>query len=289
MFLKKSFVIALVTLVLAANGHTQTLVMGLGAQVTAKEIQEEMAQQPVSARQSLAAVESMHNNVSNIFVRRVLAKEALQKNMDKNPLVAAAIEKAKERILSDAMLEAIDQANQPSLQAIEDYAKTTYKVNSKRFITDEQVKIRHILIKTQEPDAKAKTETILKELQSGADFAQLAKEKSQDPGSASKGGDLGWLSKGRTVKPFEDAALALEKSGQLSPVIQTQFGFHVIKLEEKRPAGVQPFEEVKDNLMREAQGTILNNGRIKEQDRILKDAKYDTTAIEALAKEFAKP
>jgi len=269
--------------------HSQTLVSGHGTLVEATEIRSDVEKAPPGVKQGMARPEALHTNVTNIFVRRVLADNALKTGIDKNPLVIAAIAKARERILSEAMLEKIDQSNQPSLQDIEAYARTTYKVNPQKFQQEEQVKIRHILIRTEEPDAKMKIEAILKELQAGGDFDQIAKSKSQDPGSAAKGGDLGWVGKGRTVKNFEDAAIALVKPGQLSGVTETPFGFHIIKLDEKKPAGLQPFEEVKDVLMKEAQAAILNEGRFKEQDRILKDAKFDKDNIEKLAQEFAKP
>jgi len=271
------------------TAYAQTLVSGNDVKVEALEIRQDMTNAPVEARQSLGVQGALQNNVTNIYVRRVLMHEAKKNALDKNALVIAAIAKATERILSDARLEQIDQANQPSLQAIEAYAASTYKANAKRFAQDAQVKVRHILIKAEEADAKAKAEAILKDLNAGADFEKLAKEQSQDPGSAAKGGDLGWVSKGRTVKQFEDAALALNKPGQLSPVISTPFGFHIIKLDDLKPAGTKPFEEVKDVLMKEAQGAILNQGRINEQERILKDVKFNDEAIEALAKEFAKP
>lgn len=287
-FNKSAFVLVLFT-ALSLVVQAQTLVSGHGVKVDAKEIKSDVAMAPPAAKESLAQVEALHNNVQNVFVRRTLAKEALKASLDKNPFVLAAIEKAKERILSDAMLEKIDQSNQPSLQDIEKYAQSKYKAESKRFKQDEEVKVRHILIKNEDPDAKTKIEEVLKQLQAGADFSSLAKEKSQDPGSAAKGGELGWVNRGRTVKPFEDAAFALSKPAELSPIVSSPFGFHILKLDEKKSAGTKPFEEVKDTLMKEAQGAILNDGRFREQDRILKDAKFDTAAIEALAKEFAKP
>jgi peptidyl-prolyl cis-trans isomerase C len=269
--------------------QSQTLVSGHGILVEAREIRSDVQKAPAGVKEGMARPEALHANLTNIFVRRVLASNALKTGVDKNPLVIAAIAKARERILSEAMLEQIDQSNQPSLQDIEAYARTTYKVNPQKFQQEEQVKIRHILIRTEEPDAKMKIEAILKELQAGGDFDQIAKSKSQDPGSAAKGGDLGWVGKGRTVKNFEDAAIALVKPGQISGVTETPFGLHIIKLDEKKPAGLQPFEEVKDVLMKEAQAAILNEGRFKEQDRILKDAKFDKDNIEKLAQEFANP
>ena len=275
---------ALFVFMLSNTALAQVLVSGQGVTIDTKEIQTELERIPQEGRAQLARPEAMQNNVANIYARRVLAQDALKEGLDKNPLVLAAIEKARERILSDAMLEKIDQKNQPSLQDLEAWAQSSYKANAKKYELPEQVRASHILIRTAEPDAKAKAEAILKELRAGADFAQVAKAKSQDPGSAAKGGDLGFFARGRMIKPFEDTAFGMAKAGDISGVSESPFGFHIIRLDEKKPAGLQPFAEVKDTLLRQAQNEILNKGRFDEKDRILKGATFNAPAIEALAK-----
>lgn len=277
---------AVLTLLMSSHAsvQAQVLVSGHGVSINTQEIQMELERVPAEARAQLSNPAAMQNNLANVYARRVLANDAVKEGLDKNPLVLAAIEKAKERILSDAMLEKIDQKNQPSLQDMESWAQTSYKANSKKYEQPEQVRASHILIRTAEPDARAKAEAIRKELRSGADFSKLAKEKSQDPGSAAKGGDLGFFARGRMIKPFEDTAFGMSKAGDISDVIESPFGFHVIRLDEKKPAGLQPFAEVKDSLLRQAQNEILNKGRFDEKDRILKGAEFNAPAIEALAK-----
>lgn len=279
---------AMVFFTLETIANAQILVHGAGVQVNTAEVREDLSRATAAARKSLETREAMQNNVSNIYARRVLAKEALAVGMDKNPLVLAAIERARERILSDAMLERLDQAHQPNLQDLEAYAQSLYKSNPKRFEQAEQIKAAHILIRTAEPQGQQKAEEIRKELQMGADFGKLAKERSQDPGSAGKDGDLGFFTRGRMVKPFEEAAFALKNPGDISPVIETPFGWHIIRLTERKPAGIKPFEEVKENLMREAQNEILNKARLAEKDRIMSGATFNLEAIEELAKSMAE-
>ncbi len=123
--------------------------------------------------------------------------------------------------------------------------------------TPEQVRARHILIRVPEgaseaeiAQAKKQIEDIRKELENGADFAELAKKYSQDPGSAPNGGDLGFFSRGQMVKEFEDAAFSLEP-GQISDPVRTQFGFHLIKVEEKKPAQHPELAQIRERVLKD--------------------------------------
>jgi len=265
------------------SAQAQSLVAGQGISIDAKEIQEELERASIESKVELAKT-GLKKNITNLYVRRVLANEATKSDVAQNKLVLSAIEKAKERILSDAMLESLDQKNQPSLDAIEAYARTMYTANQQKYVIPEQLRASHILIRTGEQDAKTKMQDILKQIKAGADFEELAKTRSQDPGSAGKGGDLGYFGRGRMIDQFEKIVFAMSKPGELSEVFDSPFGFHIIKLTDKKPAGVKSFAEVKDQLMKEAQNEILMQGRLKEQDRILKDAKFNDQALETLEK-----
>lgn len=121
-------------------------------------------------------------------------------------------------------------------------AKTVYDEQVAKLKPEAEVRARHILLKSEQ-EAK----DIVDQLKKGADFVELAK-KSADAPSAQTGGDLGYFSRGQMVKPFEDAAFALDK-GQVSDPVQTEFGWHVIKVEDKRDRPLPTFEEVKDQLV----------------------------------------
>jgi peptidyl-prolyl cis-trans isomerase D len=134
-----------------------------------------------------------------------------------------------------------------------------YDDRQNQFREPEQVKVRHILVRTPDPGpdgkpdekaveaARAKAEDLLKQVRAGADFAELAKKSSDDPGSAPEGGDLGWIQRGQTVPEFEKTSFELEK-GKVSDVVKTSYGFHVIKVEDKQPARLKPLDEVADQL-----------------------------------------
>jgi peptidyl-prolyl cis-trans isomerase D len=136
-----------------------------------------------------------------------------------------------------------------------------YQENIDSYRTPERVHVRHILIKTtgvpkdEIPKLHQKAEDILKQLKAGADFSKLAKQDSNDPGSAEKGGDLGWIVRGQTVPDFEKAAFSL-KPNELSGVISTEYGFHIIQVLEHQAPRVQSFEEVKPQLLAEARKEI---------------------------------
>ncbi|MBW2485454.1 MAG: peptidyl-prolyl cis-trans isomerase, partial [Deltaproteobacteria bacterium] len=128
-----------------------------------------------------------------------------------------------------------------------------YRENLSRYANPEQRSARHILIKTSEEDSvdalaekKDRAAKILELARTGEDFAELAKQYSEGP-SGPKGGDLGFFSRGRMVKPFEDAVFSLNE-GDISDLVETQFGFHIIKLEKIEPAHTKTLEEVKTEI-----------------------------------------
>jgi len=129
--------------------------------------------------------------------------------------------------------------------------KAFYAADPERFERTEGVKVRHILIREEEGSKKTAETRVLELLallKKGAEFEDLARKYSQGP-SADQGGDLGWIERGGTVKAFEDAAFALGP-GQVSPPVRTEFGRHIIKVEDRREKGVPPLSEIKDEVRR---------------------------------------
>jgi len=129
-----------------------------------------------------------------------------------------------------------------------------YQKNQDKFQQGPRVRASHILIgipqgadAATKQQAKAKADALLKDLKAGKDFAAAAKENSQDPGSAPNGGDLGYFEQGQMVPPFEQAAFAL-KPGEMSEVVETQFGYHIIKVADKQVSRVVPLEEAKGQI-----------------------------------------
>ncbi|MDD0811441.1 peptidyl-prolyl cis-trans isomerase [Curvibacter sp. RS43] len=229
---------------------------------------------------------------SNLLMRRVLAKQAEEAGLDKEMINQATLRIVADRVLSDMQLARIDEKVKLDDRLLTDRAFSLYKADTKKFERPQEVRIRHILL-AKGNGTKEQAEQLLLELRNGADFEKLAKEKSNDPGSAAKGGDLGFFAAGRMVKSFEDAAFALKKPGELSGVVESQFGFHILQLMEIREASVQSFDEVKDTLKAEVLAKLSQDARVAEGRRIMEKAQPKPEVLQAfieaqLAKSAAK-
>jgi len=151
----------------------------------------------------------------------------------------------------DLQLIVVDQAKvADTIQIGDAQIQDYYNAHKDEYRTPERVHARHILLSTankpkdEVSKIQAQAEAVLKQIKGGGDFAEIAKKNSQDPGSAQKGGDLGWVSRGQMVKNFEDAVFTL-KPNEISNVVTTEYGFHIIQVLEKQPAHLQTLDEVK--------------------------------------------
>lgn len=183
---------------------------------------------------------------------KALAVAAKKDKLDQDPNVARAMAAASERVLETAM---VQREVGPTLT--EDKIKTRYDKEISGKPGEEEVHASHILVKTEQ-EAK----DIIAKLKGGADFAALAKEKSTDPGAAN-GGDLGFFKAGDMLPEFSTMAFSL-KPGEISPTpVQTRYGWHVIKLQERRQQPAPKLEEVHDELRQELINEGINNAIAK--------------------------
>ncbi len=151
-----------------------------------------------------------------------------------------------------------------SIQVTDTQVQSYYNSHKDQFRTKERVKARHILVSilnkppAEVPKQKAKAEDLLKQIKAGADFAKLAEQNSDDKTNASKGGDLGWVMKGQMVPEFEKATFAL-KQGQISDVVATNYGFHIVQVMEKEDAHLRPLDEVRSEVVTAIKSQSLND------------------------------
>jgi peptidyl-prolyl cis-trans isomerase C len=255
-----------------------------GAAVTEQDLKEEALRLPPKAQaQVLSRPSEVAKFAQNVLVRRELARRAEADGLQNDPKVAAALRVARDRVLSDAALDRAE-GTPPDRAALERLARNQYDADPSKFDTPEQVRVRHILVSAKACEAEARARQLLEQArQPGADFAALAQANSDDPGSAARGGDLGFFGRGRMTKDFETAAFALKQPGDLSDVVKTEFGYHVIRLEERKPAVRQPFEEVRDGLVKGLAESESRSRRQQAVDQITAAIKFDTEALESLA------
>jgi peptidyl-prolyl cis-trans isomerase C len=184
----------------------------------------------------------------------VLAQAAEQQQLGDKPDVKRQLAFERNKVLMEALLHNAGKAAQT-----DDEMHKVYDDAVKQMANEEEVHARHILVATED-EAKA----IEAQLKGGADFATLAKEKSKDPGGAQNGGDLGYFTKDQMVPEFADAAFKLDK-GQISDPVHTQFGWHIIKVEDKRIKPTPTFDDVKGQLenyvAHRAQAQLVENLR----------------------------
>ena len=195
----------------------------------------------------------------------LVSKAAEAKKLDAGPDFKRKLDFARDKLLMEALLQSVGK------EALTDAAMhKVYDDAVKQLGGEKEVHARHILVRAAAGDekasaeAKAKIEAIIARLKKGEDFATVAKEVTEDPSGKANGGDLGYFTKEQMVPEFSGVAFKLEK-GQISDPVKTQFGWHVLKVEDKRDKPVPKFEEVKDQIesyvTRKAQAELVTKLR----------------------------
>ena len=193
------------------------------------------------------AVDSQYQQMRSQFETDEQWQQALSSNNTSEEELRSQI--SRNNLIQQVITDAVGDSTQVSQEEIQEF----YENNPEFFEQGEQIAARHILISTEGleddaaiEDARQRAQDVRQELVDGADFATLAQERSEGP-SASRGGELGTFGRGQMVPPFEEAAFALEE-GEISQVVETQFGFHVIQVTEKMDGGTAPVEQVSANI-----------------------------------------
>jgi peptidyl-prolyl cis-trans isomerase C len=209
--------------------------------------------------------------IEKLAMQTLAADEAIKKGLDKSPEIMAQIDLIRQSVLANAYVQDLIKNSMAS----DDMLKAEYeKIKAK--ITGTEYKARHILV---EKEAEAK-DIIAKLKKDPGLFEKLAMEKSKDAGSKVRGGELGWFDLSRMVPEFGSAVSKLEKGAITQEPIKTQFGYHVIQLEDSRPIEAPPFEEVKPQLAQHLQQQNVQ----KQMDDLKAKAKIEIVEAPAAAK-----
>jgi len=183
------------------------------------------------------------NELANVLIA---AQDAEKKGIDKRQEIEATLALLRAKLLTQTVIQEYAEEHQPSDEQIKTYYEAEYANQS-----NTEYKARHILVKTED-EAKA----LITELDGGADFAELAKAKSTGP-TGKNGGDLGWFDANQMVKPFADAVSAMEKGAYSKEPVQTQFGWHVILLEDTRQSEAPSLDSVHAEIVTKLQQQAL--------------------------------
>jgi peptidyl-prolyl cis-trans isomerase C len=203
------------------------------------------------------------NVLDQIISEKLLIQEAKNRGLEQDKDVLEQIKNTTEQILVQSLIE---KEIIGKVKVDDQEALTYYEENKDNFITKEQVYLYNILVETEEV-----AKDILEKLKSGVDFIEIAKEKSTGP-SAAQGGDLGYISKGDLIPEIENVVFALE-IGSISDIIKSEYGFHILKVTDKKPEVLKTFEEVKEEIL----PTLLSTKQKEAFDNLLEELKSQVT------------
>lgn len=235
---------------------------------------------------ALARPGAIREMLVQLYIIRTLAQEAQSLDGLDREAIQWQTDLQRDRIRMDALMQT-RIAEAAARSDWEKLAREHYTANREKFETEEQVRAAHVLIRTEErsdDEALALAEEIAQRARNGEDFAALAEEHSEDPSAGGNRGDLGFFGKGQMVPEFEEAAFALQNEGDIAGPVKTQFGYHVIRLQARREAGVRPFDQVRDGIIRDLRNRQANEVRqeVIERVRSAEDIVADHEAIETL-------
>lgn len=227
-----------------------TAVQAQSVKVNGKELPQSRIDAGVKSRlaQGQPDTPQLRDAVKEALVNQeIIAQEALKKGLHKNPEVAAQIEINRQDVLVNAYVQDYLRTHPVSDDALKkEYERIKIQLGGKEY------KARHILVE-KEDEAK----DIIAQIRKGASFEKLADERSKDTGTKGRGGDLDWNVPGNYVKPFADALAKLKKGQMTDGPVQSNFGWHVIRLDDERAFKAPVYEEVKPNLQRGLQQQIV--------------------------------
>ncbi len=247
--------------------------------ITLQEFNKELDKIPMNMKMLVASESGKKNYLDRLIAKKLLLREVSKEKIENDKEFQERFNDIKEQLLIEALLKKKITAQ---TQMSEDDLKKYYEEHKEDFKKDREINTRHILLKTEE-EAKQ----VQAKLQKGEDFTELAKKYSIDPNVRQTGGEIGFQPKGSLIPEFENAAHKLTKVGQVSGIVKTQFGYHIIRLEGVKPPSYVSLEEVKDFIKQknaqEKQKEVLEkyleelkkNSKITINETLLKEEKAE--------------
>jgi len=235
----------------AAQSGGQVLATYGNKRFTTEDFRREVERLPPRSRMQLTTLERKRQFVDNYILNDLLGEEGRSKGYDRDPEITRQVEELQRRLVVQRLMK--DFQEPPDLT---DEQVRAYYDQNRRLFSGAQVRVSHILVKDE-----ALAKSLREQLRTDpSKFEELAKANSTDTATAARGGDLGFFGQGRMVAEFERAAFALENPGDISEIVKSPFGFHIIKLAERKDGPDKPFDEVKDRI----RVTLANQKRQEE-------------------------
>lgn len=250
-----------------------------GEKITLSEFTRELDKIPLELKMFVLSQVGKKNYLERMITKKLLLREAKKEGIEKEKEFQERLSELREQLLIEMLLKKkittdfrIDDAE----------LKKYYEAHKEEFKRPPEINTRHILLKTEE-EARQIQEKLMK----GEDFVELAKKYSIDPAAKVTGGELGYHPRGSLVPEYEEEAFKLKKVGQISGIVKSRFGYHLIRLEGIKPPSYAKFDEVKElirqRMIQEKQGEILQkyiedlkkNAKIKINEDLLKDEKAE--------------
>lgn len=241
---------------------------------TSEDFAREIERLPPRSRTQLTTPERKRQFVDNYILNDLLADEGTRRGYDKDPDITRQVDELRRRLVVQHVMKDLQEppeVTDPEVQA--------YYDQNRRLFSGGQIRASHILVKDEDLAKRLREELRA----DPSKFEELAKANSVDTATAARGGDLGFFGQGRMVAPFEQAAFSLDKSGDISEVVKTAFGYHIIKLTDRKEGADRPFDEVKERI----RVNLLNQRRQEltqqrlDELRAKANAKIDDAALAA--------
>jgi len=247
----------------AAQSGGQVLATYGDKRFSTEDFRREVERLPPRSRMQLTMLERKKQFIDNYILNDLLTDEGRARGYDRDPEIARQVEELQRRLVVQRVMK--DFQEPPELS---DEQVRAYYDQNRRLFSGSQVRVSHILVK-DEALAKSLREQLRED---PSKFEDVAKANSTDTATAARGGDLGFFGQGRMVAEFEQAAFALERPGDISEVVKSPFGYHIIKMAERKDGPDKPFDEVKDRIR-----MTLGNQKRQEQAQ----ARFDTLRAKA--------
>jgi peptidyl-prolyl cis-trans isomerase C len=277
---------------LAQGAPDDVIVENATVKLTRADYEAELQRLPADSRAVFGTdAKRVAALLNNMLVGKTMAAEARKEGLDRDPLVQRRIALESDKVLAEAEGQRIEALAGAEFDAkVAQYlpkARERYIVEKDKFVVPEEIEASHILFLTDarsEEAARALAQQVEAKLAAGADFAALAREFSEDPRTKGRGGHIGWFPAKQMDPEFATAAFALKSVGDVSPPVLSRFGYHVIRLDGRRPQRQKSFDEVKDQLIADMRRAYVTEQRALKVAAIRNDPtlKVNQPALDAL-------